>query len=249
MANGWTAISIREEIKSRLEEIYKRDRKRPQNQKFSAWFDNMLEGLVDYDEKLERYGALLETESLSDHSIILMDKMIGKHVFIVVDPLRKDKPLYCEKDLSTDCIHVGYCMALPELYKLLIDHGLRPNPLLGRKVKENEVKSSISRNLDMYSTHLNSIDAKTKFFEVLQKNFKGLELDTGDSLKARFALIYGSLFGTDPESYLQDEQRMKNFIKQDPEQLYTLYEKKKMTDWQRDIDKLEKNLKKQSARH
>jgi hypothetical protein len=130
MVKGWITISIREEIRQKLESIYLRDPKKPRNQRFNAWLDNLLFGIVEYDEKLQEYGAFLQVESIGDAHVLLMDNLTGKHVVIQISRKGSGKPgqaLYCEQHLSTDCLHVGFCQALPEVFKVLISKGFTPS--------------------------------------------------------------------------------------------------------------------------
>jgi len=54
-----------------------------------------------------------------------MDHWRGKHFFIQISA--KDKvALYCQEDNSENCVHVGFCYALPQVYKALIKKGFRP---------------------------------------------------------------------------------------------------------------------------
>jgi hypothetical protein len=59
-----------------------------------------------------------------------MDNLTGKHVVIQISRKGSGKPgqaLYCEQHLSTECPHVGFCLALPEVYKVLIRKGFTPS--------------------------------------------------------------------------------------------------------------------------
>ena len=43
---GWSTIQIREDVKNNLLELYNNDKKRPSNQKFTAYLDLILKNTV-----------------------------------------------------------------------------------------------------------------------------------------------------------------------------------------------------------
>lgn len=131
MVKGWSPISVREGVKQELEEIYQSDKRRPKNQKFTAYIENMLLQKIDFEKSLEEHGHIFKFETVDDNHIILMDNFIGKHVFVNFH----EKILYCEEHNTIDCAHVGFCYGIPEVYKALIDKGLKPKILRGYKKK------------------------------------------------------------------------------------------------------------------
>jgi hypothetical protein len=120
---GWVSITVRQERHEALERIYKRDTKRPANQRFGAWFDNYVLELTAYEDALEKYGPFISLESIADNHILLTDNRTGKHIFVVVNS--REKRLECEQDNSSECIHVGFCFAIPSVYRILIKNGFR----------------------------------------------------------------------------------------------------------------------------
>lgn len=55
----------------------------------------------------------------------LFDYKLNKSIDISIDEVKKE--LICETDKRNDCLHVGFCYAIPETYKILIDYGFK-NP-------------------------------------------------------------------------------------------------------------------------
>lgn len=91
-----------------LSEIYRRDQKRPQNQRFNAWIENLLLEIVEYDGKLREYVPFLRFENISDNPVLLSDNLLVKYIFIC---LHADS-FFCEHHDSTGCAHVGFCYAI-----------------------------------------------------------------------------------------------------------------------------------------
>jgi hypothetical protein len=138
LVKGWIPISVKEGIVQKLEERYHKDRKRPKNQKFTPYVENLLLEIIEYEEALNEYGYIFSLENVTDDHIILMDNFIGKHVFVYFH----DSHLYCEEHEDVQCDHVGFCYALPDVYKTLIARGLRPKRLKGynKKMKYESVE-------------------------------------------------------------------------------------------------------------
>lgn len=68
----------------------------------------------------------LTVESMNDNRVTIMDDWNRKH-FFHVDILPGDQVvLYCQEDASSECIHVGFCLALPQVYQALIRKGYTP---------------------------------------------------------------------------------------------------------------------------
>jgi hypothetical protein len=125
MVKGWLTLSIKEETVSRLAAIWEHDTRRPDNQKFTAYINNMLSEFIEYNEKLHRYGAFLEYLDARDNRINLYDNLHNKSVTVYVDS--REKRLRCDThDNRSDCLHTGFCFAIPEIYKILIERGFRP---------------------------------------------------------------------------------------------------------------------------
>ena len=117
-------MNVRREVKKKLLQIYTKDDKRPQNQKFNAYLDNILTEMVKHQEKLEEYGHFLQFIEARDNWINILDHRLGKSAVIFIDS--KNKQLHCEFDNEIDCLHVGFCFAVPKVYDKLVEHGFRP---------------------------------------------------------------------------------------------------------------------------
>jgi hypothetical protein len=120
---NWRTLPVRKEIKTKLKQIWAADKKRPKTQKFSGYVDNLLSVMVEFQEELSRYGPFLEFRG-ADKTISLYDHLKNKSIEIYIDT--KEKKLHCEADnKSANCLHVGFCFAIPEVYKVLIERGFK----------------------------------------------------------------------------------------------------------------------------
>jgi hypothetical protein len=121
---GWLTVQVREEVKNNLLELYNKDKKRPSNQKFTAYLDLMLKNTIEFTKQITEYGAFLEFISAIDNHIAVKDNTINRLITIYINSKRKELQCdFCEKN---DCLHIGFCFAVPEIYKVLIENGFRP---------------------------------------------------------------------------------------------------------------------------
>lgn len=69
---------------------------------------------LEKEEFMSKYAPMIQYISAQDNKIILKDNK--KNQFTEV--FKKNSNLYCTLDESTDCIHIHYVLALPELGKI-----------------------------------------------------------------------------------------------------------------------------------
>ncbi|MGZ5510606.1 MAG: hypothetical protein ACXWFC_09045 [Nitrososphaeraceae archaeon] len=70
---GWSTIQIREDVKNNLLELYNNDKKRPSNQKFTAYLDLILKNTIAFNKQITEYGPFLEFNSAIDNHIAIKD--------------------------------------------------------------------------------------------------------------------------------------------------------------------------------
>ncbi|MGD1838328.1 MAG: hypothetical protein ACPKPY_09780 [Nitrososphaeraceae archaeon] len=118
---GWSTVQIREEIKTKFKEIYKKDKKRPVNQTFNGYMDELFKKIISHNEQLEKYGSLMEISKISNNEIEIIDrrKLEKRIVTIYID-----KQLRCSMDGKNDCVHIGFCLAIPETYKEFVNKSI-----------------------------------------------------------------------------------------------------------------------------
>lgn len=120
----WKTVSLRKARLDDLEVVYDEDTKRPRTQEFGAWLDSVLYNFVHFSQELKKFGPFLSVMSVSKTMINLYDHMSDMPVSIDIDV--KSKKLKCRVHKKFDCIHVGYCYAIPEIYDALISVGMTP---------------------------------------------------------------------------------------------------------------------------
>jgi hypothetical protein len=104
---GWLTVQVREEVKNNLLELYNKDKKRPSNQKFTAYLDLILKNTIEFTKQITEYGPFLEFTSAIDNHIVIKDNTMNKLVTIYINS--KKKELQCDFCEKTDCLHIGFC--------------------------------------------------------------------------------------------------------------------------------------------
>ncbi|MGE0243405.1 MAG: hypothetical protein AB7F53_06000 [Nitrososphaeraceae archaeon] len=100
---GWLTVQVREVVKNNLLELYNKDKKRPSNQKFTAYLDLMLKNTIEFTKQITEYGAFLEFISAIDNHIAVKDNTINRLITIYINSKRKELQCdFCEK--MTVCI-------------------------------------------------------------------------------------------------------------------------------------------------
>lgn len=119
---GWTQIIVKDDLaarlRARLEEEHRLARRKPE---LSTYVQDLLWDVLERDEILRRYGPFMEYREAYDSRIRLQDNRSHE----LVEVQARDGKLVCLKDHREDCVHVGFCFAIPEVYKVLAEHGLK----------------------------------------------------------------------------------------------------------------------------
>ena len=125
MPKDWDTLQVRSALKAKLHRIYGHDQRKPENQKFNAYFDNLLQDLIEYREMLSKYGPFIEYRGNDEYRIFLFDSRLQQPVDILVD--KEKKRLTCQscKGTTDNCVHIGFCYAVPEVYVMLVKSGFR----------------------------------------------------------------------------------------------------------------------------
>lgn len=121
---GWLTVQIREQVKNNLLEIYNNDKKRPENQSFTAFLDQLLKDTISFNKQVTEYGPFLEFSSAIDNHVAIKDNTVDRLVTVYINVDKKE--LQCDFCQKTDCLHVGFCFVIPEIYRVLIELGFRP---------------------------------------------------------------------------------------------------------------------------
>jgi hypothetical protein len=123
MRKGYTQIVLKEEESKKLEEFIKKHDKF-KGRTFSNAAKTILFEYIEYYEHLRRYGPFLKLIGTDSNVSFIYDYMIDRIVEVEI----KDRVLYCRHCSRSDCLHVGFLFAVPEICASLTNRGIKqPN--------------------------------------------------------------------------------------------------------------------------
>lgn len=120
---GWKSLTLREQTMKKLETMWQTDLSRSRTQTFTAYVEELLNKLVEREDRLRKFGFFMKYEGAGESHITIFDNIKRKSVTVRID--NKGKALHCLEDNSTTCMHVGFCYAIDQVLKTLIDKGFR----------------------------------------------------------------------------------------------------------------------------
>jgi len=136
---GWTTLTISVDLYNKLKEKYKEENK--PFIAFTPWVSQYLLEKLEEDELLSCYAPGLEFIGTDGDTVFIKDWFIDRVVEVIIRDLGIGKRFlycrYCERD---DCLHVGFCFAIREVNKMLIERGFKQPKVRMSKVKEDEIK-------------------------------------------------------------------------------------------------------------
>ncbi len=128
MRKGYTQIVLREEESKKLEEfINKHDKFKGRT--FSNAAKTILFEYIEYYEHLRRYGPFLKLIGTDSNVSFIYDYMIDRIVEVEI----KDRVLYCRHCSRSDCLHVGFLFAVPEICASLTKRGFKQPDIRGEE--------------------------------------------------------------------------------------------------------------------
>jgi predicted CopG family antitoxin len=121
---GYTTITVRQEVYDKILKAYKERVK--SSISFSAWLSDYILEHLEEDELLSCYAPGLELIGVEYDTAFIKDWFIDRIVEVVIRDQGVGKRFlycrYCEKD---DCLHVGFCFAVREINKVLVERGFK----------------------------------------------------------------------------------------------------------------------------
>jgi predicted CopG family antitoxin len=121
---GYTTITVRQEVYDKILKAYKERVK--SSISFSAWLSDYILEHLEEDELLSRYAPGLELIGVEYDTAFIKDWFIDRIVEVVIRDQGVGKRFlycrYCERD---DCLHVGFCFAVREINKVLVERGFK----------------------------------------------------------------------------------------------------------------------------
>jgi len=82
---------------------------------FSGYVTYMLEEMMQKDKTFARYAPKIEKLSIDPERIILKDNIKNRIAEITIEK----NQLFCNLCSEKDCMHIGFCASLPELYEII----------------------------------------------------------------------------------------------------------------------------------
>jgi hypothetical protein len=112
---GQKTVTVSGKVLAQLEDNYKREKAKRPNLSFAAFVSESA--LIELERrKILRDAQFISLIGFGDDSVILKDvRKDGKLIEVQI----RSKNLKCLYDDISDCIHVGFALALPEVRKIL----------------------------------------------------------------------------------------------------------------------------------
>jgi hypothetical protein len=121
---GYVNLSIKPEIYKQLYTIY--EKKRKGSITFTSWLLDIVYEHLEEDELLNRYTPGLELIGVEYNTAFVKDWFIDRIVEVTIHDQGIGKRfLYCRHCERDDCLHVGFCFAVREINKVLVERGFK----------------------------------------------------------------------------------------------------------------------------
>lgn len=121
---GFKSITVSDQIYDRFQDIYNENKETLANKgvrSLSGYVSYMLEESMNRDETFARFAPKIEGISIEDDRVILKDHIQNRIVEVVL----QESEMHCYLCESKDCMHIGYVLSMPEVYKALNAKGIR----------------------------------------------------------------------------------------------------------------------------
>jgi hypothetical protein len=107
---GFHSINVTEEVYGKVKLKAEKEKK-----SITAYASHILASYMEADEKLSRYAPFIEVVGFEGNSIILRDHKLNR----IIEVYLHEKEITCVHDDSKDCVHVSFCLALPQTTRVL----------------------------------------------------------------------------------------------------------------------------------
>lgn len=121
----YTTMGIKRSTWERLGKLLEEEQKMGRYVGFAptTWVNILLEEMATHRENLKKYGPFLNFVGPQDNLLLVYDYIAQTTIEVEVHDDKKS--LYCRTHKSKDCLHVGFCFAIPEVYRMLIERGFK----------------------------------------------------------------------------------------------------------------------------
>jgi hypothetical protein len=116
---GFKTITVKEHVFNKYYELYKKakkERKVGEGTSFSGFVTSMMQETMAKYEAFSKHAPFLEKIAIEQDRVIIKDNKRDRIAEVMV----RNGELQCLLDeKKTDCIHIGFVYALPEVYAVL----------------------------------------------------------------------------------------------------------------------------------
>lgn len=122
--SGFKSITVSEYVYKKLFDVYEKSKKDLELKgitSFSGYLTSMMEELMLRYEVFAKYAPMLEKVTADENRIVVKDNKKNRIAEVQI----KNGELYCMLDEKSDCVHVGFVYSIPEMYKVLHEHGVK----------------------------------------------------------------------------------------------------------------------------
>jgi hypothetical protein len=114
---GFSVVTITQDAydKAHAKYVQKIKAKEVEGKSFSRYVNDIIMERIEADDNLALQAPFMQKVGLQDNSIMVKDNKLGRIVEVQVH----GKDLICMFDEKKDCVHVGFAMAVPEVYRIL----------------------------------------------------------------------------------------------------------------------------------
>ena len=136
-------LNLYDNVANRLQELLEQDMRhkaKAKSESYDSFVNEFIWYHIEEQDVLRRYGPFLTWMGVYDNIFSVYDNKLRKTVEIQV----VDKELHCREDDTTNCVHIGFCYAVPEVYKKLMEIGFKPLQALIKVSDKKEHQRSIN---------------------------------------------------------------------------------------------------------
>ena len=139
-AKGFKILTIKENLYNKLMSMYEEAVNTKKTQApFTTWVSDYILEKTEEDELLRRHAPFLNFIGAYGNEVHIADYFEDKIVTVEFHDQGIGKKImhcrHCERD---DCLHIGFCFAIKEVNKVLIERGFKPPKVRMKKEKEEE---------------------------------------------------------------------------------------------------------------
>ncbi len=121
---GFKSITVSETVYNRFNDAYANSKDTLAVQgirSLSGYISYMLEERMQENEAMARHAPRIKKIAVDDDRVVLLDTKLNRIAEVAV----QNGVMFCQLCEEKNCLHVGFAYAMPEIYKVLSDHGIK----------------------------------------------------------------------------------------------------------------------------